>query len=178
MTGKIILMLYTVVGIPLSIAAYTYAAKFTIAVVSLAIETTESRLFNHKCVRHKQLKVLVTTLVLLILLVTAATYMTSKDDLDNLSRIDSVYFWFCTLSTVGYGDITFQLDRYVQNQPLLLFYILFTCVFGLGLIATIVSSFIQIIVDSKATEKAKQTSCCATLLCRNRNYDLKCVENG
>ena len=171
-------MFYTVIGIPLSIAAYTYAAKFTIAVVSLVIESTEARFFNQKRVRHKQLKVLIITLIILIIVVTAATYMTSQSDLDNFSRIDSVYFWFCTLSTIGYGDFTFHLNKYVENQPILLLYIAFTCLFGLGLIATIVSSFIQIMVDTKATEKAKQTSCCAVILCRKRNYDLKVVGNG
>ena len=172
--GKLLLMAYTTIGIPLSIAAYTYAAKFTIAVASVLIEAGEARLFkHHRRVRNKQAKVLIITFGLLLLLVIAAAYMTSHSELDNFEIVDSFYFWFCTLSTIGYGDYNFNLQNYVDHHPGLTLYIVFTFLFGLGLVATIARTMAQIIANSKARSRANKTSYCPVFCCRNTKYEIE-----
>ena len=52
----------------------------------------------------------------------------------------SIYFWFISLTTIGYGDLHFDRDRHLENIHLLLISASLL-LFGLGMVAAVIESF-------------------------------------
>ena len=59
--------------------------------------------------------------------------------------IDSVYFWYCTWTTIGFGDFNFNLVKYREASIFMIVVIAFMLIFGIGLVATVVTAAVQFI---------------------------------
>ena len=135
-----ILLPFAIFGIPLALQTYTLAGRLLLKMVRRFIHYIERRLFKVVIVNYLELKtLLLIAFVFLITLLLAGFYAT-LENFHGLSFIDGLYFWFVSLTTIGYGDITTPAERYFQNPYMIIFDDVFT-VLGLGVVAATVDSF-------------------------------------
>lgn len=130
---------------------YSVAGKLLVQVFTVMIRKLDESLgleYTEKVVR---IKVLVVSLCAMFLIILIGCGITTRNDMENLSFHSSMYFWFVSLTTIGYGDIHFDRNKHLQSPHLLLLSA-GNLLFGLGIVAAIIESF------ALALEKVDLTS--------------------
>ena len=135
-----ILLPFALFGIPLALQTYTIAGRLLLKMVKRFIHYIERRLFKVVTVTYLELKTLLLTAFILLITMLLAGFYATLENFHGLSFIDGLYFWFVSLTTIGYGDITTPAERYFQNPYMIIFDDIFT-VLGLGVVAATVDSF-------------------------------------
>ena len=73
--------------------------------------------------------------------------VTSAPSMENLDFSSSFYFWFISLSTIGYGDITFKRDQHLKSPHMLVLAVL-NLLFGIGILAAIIAA-ISLVLEKR-----------------------------
>eukprot|EP00794_Sanderia_malayensis_P013843 gene13843-15289_t len=161
--GKIATIFYAIIGIPLTIVLYTVTADFMEMLVGAIICLVEKRLLKRKTVRNVTSKTLATLVILLIVYLCIVSYINTREDEGNLRAIDSVYYWFQTLTTIGYGDVQ---PVYTHNDFIeLIMRVIFA--FGMGITASIISALARLVNKFNGKRMRK------ILSFSNRSYEFK-----
>ncbi|KAG8287825.1 Potassium channel sub K member 1 [Homalodisca vitripennis] len=117
--GKVFCMLYAMLGIPLTLVLLSALVERLMIPVTLLLQFLNSRLghlyqpFN---IRVLHLLIIAACHVILLMLIPAAVFATLEPDWDYL---DSLYYCFISLTTVGLGD---YIPGDSPNQPYRPFY--------------------------------------------------------
>ena len=74
--------------------------------------------------------------------------------MENWYFSSSIYFWFISLTTIGYGDLHFDRDRHLANPHLLLISASLL-LFGLGMVVAVIESF-ALALEKKTSEEEEE----------------------
>ncbi len=161
--GKIATIFYAFIGIPLTVALYTVAADFMKKLVGRIIHIVEIKWLKRKSVRWMTRKTLAALVVLLITYLFIVSFVSTQRNCGDLRLIDSVYFWFQTLTTIGYGDVYPQYPHNDFAEMALRV----TFAFGMGIAASIISALAALVheINGKKVLRALSFS--------RRTYELK-----
>ena len=134
--GKVTTIFYAIFGIPLSISMYTRASEMVNAIVRNLIKLLEMKLLKRQHVKYLHAKTLTISIVLFLAFFFSLVYFNTLHDHGNLTLIDSTYYWFQTLTTIGYGDVYPMSDHNDVTETILRI----SFMFGLGMMASLISS--------------------------------------
>lgn len=147
--GRWALILYALVGMPLALTMYSVAGKLVVQLITYLLDMFQSRV-NKKPgveVSHLQLKTLSLSVVLFLLIILIGCCVTGAPSMENLDFSSSFYFWFISLSTIGYGDITFKRDKHLESPHMMMLAVL-NLLFGIGILAAIIAA-ISLVLEKR-----------------------------
>jgi potassium channel subfamily K protein len=133
-------MAYALLGIPLCIVMFQSIGERLNTFVTFVLKHTK------KCLKLKSSEVSQTNLIIVganlcIIVLTAGAAAFSS--YENWSYINSIYYCFITLTTIGFGDfVALQKDRSLQKKPEYVAFSLIFILFGL----TVVSAAMNLLV--------------------------------
>ena len=156
--GKLLLIPFTLIGIPLNYAFLGISGAVLKTWILNLIQFIEKRVFKRADVSGERTKVLIGTISVIIvcLLVNAMTYRFYT----KLDFVTSLYFYYITLTTIGYGDYTMaQIDTGENSSVVIVTIFVLVPFFWLGMIS--LSSFLQALSDSIHVTK----ECCLFCAC-------------
>ena len=157
------LMAYAVIGIPLAVTMYSVAGKLLVQFITLAVRIFQTRVLRLQSeVTHIQMKTLFASVCFMLTIMLIGCAVTTSEKMEDLEFSSSIYFWFVSLTTIGYGDIHFNRDKHLQS-PHLLMVSAGNLLFGLGIVAAIIEAF------SMALEKKDLQM--STIIIDNNNED-------
>lgn len=134
---------------PLALTMYSVAGKLVVQLITYLLDMFQSRV-NKKPgveVSHLQLKTLSLSVVLFVLIILIGCCVTGAPNMENLDFSSSFYFWFISLSTIGYGDITFKRDKHLASPHMLMLAVL-NLLFGIGILAAIIAA-ISLVLEKR-----------------------------
>ena len=134
--GKIMTIIYAIVGIPVSIAMYTSASALATSSIRNSIRYVELNCFQKRHVKYLHGKTVFISFLLFLAFFFTLAYWNTLHDNGSLSLIDSSYYWFQTLTTIGYGDVYPQ----AEHNDLVENILRVSQMFGLGMTASFISS--------------------------------------
>ena len=140
--GRLFLIPYTIIAIP---AMMTLLAR-----CGDVLTSANRKLFKviqKYCCQKKQYvsEALFSTISITLVLccyIQIGPILTVMISMENWTYIDSVYYWFVTFSTIGFGDIQYTID---DHEYVILIYRLF----GLALLAGVINSLIVWLKERK-----------------------------
>uniref|UniRef100_A0A1I8HRM2 Potassium channel subfamily K member 9 n=1 Tax=Macrostomum lignano TaxID=282301 RepID=A0A1I8HRM2_9PLAT len=139
-TGKVVCMLYSLVGIPLCIVMFQSIGERLNALITFILRSLK-RLFRCKNTDVSQTNLIVVSINIGTLVLAAGAALFSH--YESWNYLDSVYYCFITLTTVGFGDmVALQKNDQLKNRP---DYVLFSLVFIMAGL-TVVSSAMNLMV--------------------------------
>lgn len=120
---------------------YSNAGKLLSEVLTLIVKRINKKV-TRKNVSTKfvQWEVLLTSIVSVVFIMLIGCSITTRADMEDWNFSSSIYFWFISLTTIGYGDLHFDRDRHLANPHLLLISASLL-LFGLGMVAAVIESF-------------------------------------
>jgi len=86
-----------------------------------------------------QWQVLITSILSVLLIMLIGCSITTRDYMEDWAFSSSFYFWFISLTTIGYGDLHFNRNRHLANIHLLLISASLL-LFGLGMVAAVIEA--------------------------------------
>lgn len=138
--GKLFCMGYALAGIPLCMIMFQSVGERLNTFVTYILKNIK-KCFRFKKTEVSQTDVLFITLSLSSLILTTGTLLFSE--LENWSIIDSVYYCFITLTTIGFGDfVAMQKDNILQTRPGYVLFVLLFILIGL----TVISAAMNLLV--------------------------------
>lgn len=151
--GRYSIIAYAIIGIPLGLTMYSIAGKLLVQLITFLVRKFESVVLKNKVeVRYMYIKTFVVGIVFLLLLMMTGSLVTTSSSMENLDATSSIYFWFVTWSTIGYGDITFHRDRHLQSPHLMLIAV-FNLLFGLGMYVAIIEALSTAMVKQEKDDE-------------------------
>ena len=139
--GKVAVIIYATFGIPLAIAMYSSAADIILTLISRTVNKIEVGWMGRDRVQKMGQKRMLTSILLLIVYTAVLSYIFSSPQIGNLTTVDSVYLVFQSLSTIGYGDISYKHELDALQVTLLIA----TSSFGIGLTASVITSIVEVV---------------------------------
>eukprot|EP00794_Sanderia_malayensis_P013844 gene13844-15290_t len=138
--GKICLICYAMIGVPLAMAMYTVAGQMVIKIIAHALIRIEVNWLKRRQVRNMERKKCIISFLLLGAYTWAIAFLI-YEGFGNLSLVDCQYLIFQTLSTIGYGDVLPSGEFTISQNVILCL----TGWFGIGLTATLIASLVNMI---------------------------------
>ena len=135
------MIIYATFGIPLAIAMYSSAADIILTLISRTVNKIEVGWMGRDRVQKMGQKRMLTSILLLIVYTAVLSYIFSSPQIGNLTTVDSVYLVFQSLSTIGYGDISYKHELDALQVTLLIA----TSSFGIGLTASVITSIVEVV---------------------------------
>ena len=147
--GRWALILYAIFGMPLALTMYSVAGKMLVQLITYVLDMIQTRVYKkpNEEVKNLQLKTLALSIVLFVLIILTGCFVTSSSSMENLDFSSSFYFWFISLSTIGYGDITFKRKRHLMSPHLMCVAVL-NLLFGIGILAAIIAA-ISLVLEKR-----------------------------
>ena len=146
-------MIYALFGIPLTILLYQSVGDIINAFFAFLIRRVKRRTGNLTRVRNIELGMLDGILITIYFGVGAATFST----LENWSYLDSLYYCFITLSTIGFGDyVALQKhNHHMSHTAYLALWVTFIML-GLAVISSGLNLFIRFTMEITTTDQSKK----------------------
>ena len=133
--GRAFLIGYATIGIPLTAMMLTMIGEKTKDFIKSCIVSIEKNFFKKERPQNINAKSVVAILVVTIILILVIASISTL--LDGWSFSLSIYVWFVTLTTIGFGDYIPQGSGDPSLFPIVVAYSLITSFLGLALIASI-----------------------------------------
>ena len=141
--GRIIVMFYAIIGIPLNLWTLKVMGDSITSLLSKLISKFDKVVLKKTEERHLKLKVVAGMAILNIamLLIGGLMYKYSE----NWTYLESVYYCFIVYSTIGFGDLVPDEGHKVasNNEIIMMFVRAFNLIIGLSLLSSLLSSIIQ-----------------------------------
>eukprot|EP00794_Sanderia_malayensis_P006111 gene6111-6815_t len=101
--GRLFLIVFALVGIPLNILALATVGEHITIGICYGISRLSRLCCKTRTVRHINIKVMIVSITLMVIMLFAggALYVTTE----NWTYIDSIYYCFVALATIGFGDL-------------------------------------------------------------------------
>uniref|UniRef100_A0A7M5U2V6 Potassium channel domain-containing protein n=2 Tax=Clytia hemisphaerica TaxID=252671 RepID=A0A7M5U2V6_9CNID len=112
--GKFLTIIYAMFAIPITTASVVFLGRFITAVIKYLIIFFESRVLKRDKITKFQRKVIFIEVLLNIILVLILSLLYKKTILQHQGFLESVYYVLITISTIGFGDVTWDFE-YVNN---------------------------------------------------------------
>ena len=149
--GQGVTMMVSLVGIPVTMLALKSAGDLVACSIQLLIIKLEAGVFKTDTSKHLKAKVFFVTNILIVILLLFLTVFSIH--MENWSLLQSLYVWYTTFTTVGFGDfiptesMTLKAaNDEVPQHEVTLFGIFFSIPIFTGL--SLVSCLLSVIVDS------------------------------
>ncbi len=139
--GKIALMLFATLGIPLALAFYTVAGEIITTSISRLITKIEVCWLKRDHVEKLEAKKLLGSFILLTCYSAIVSKLICTAAFQDVSAVDSSYMIFQTVTTIGYGDIVTDLRRSLGQE----IFLMSTGAFSLGLTASLINSIVRVV---------------------------------
>ena len=114
----------------------------------------ERRFYYRKTVKISAKKVCVVQFIILILAWGLFSMSAHRVQRPNLTPVDAIYFVYCTLTTIGYGDYYFPPTLRVRHIPLSISITLLLTV-AMATLASVITSISEIVRSMKIGEELK-----------------------
>ena len=105
-------MVFAMISIPITTASVVFCGRFITAAIKYFIISFESRVLKHDKITKCQRKIMCIELLLNLTVTLLLSLLDNKTSMQNYSFFDSFYFIFITISTIGFGDITNNIEYY------------------------------------------------------------------
>ena len=158
MLGQLLTVLYSLVGLPISMLALKTIGEVIVSLVHSLVLRIEKRLFKTRHVHKIRMKTFLVTCVLMILFLLLGTVI--QVTAEGWSFVEGIYTWFVILATIGFGDyIPFQtLDQrfHGANQKILWVVIVIMAFFtlaGLCVVSAVLTSLVQAAEEYRSNTK-------------------------
>lgn len=149
--GQGVTMIVCLVGIPVTMLALKSAGDLVARSIRLLIIKLEAGLFKTDTTKHLKAKVFFVTSILIVILLLFLTVLSIH--MENWSLLQSLYAWYTTFTTVGFGDfiptesLTLKAaNGEVPQHQVTIFGIFYSIPVFTGL--SLVSCLLSVIVDS------------------------------
>ena len=150
--GRTLTIIAALFGIPLTLITLNSIGAMVTNSCTKAIFATETRLLKRTAVKRMNIKCFILVVVLLMLILfLGALALTSATQ---WSYSESFYFWFVTLSTVGFGDYVIGSERIIADMGtwaslfIEIAYIILTLM-GLAILASVIDGAIKLTGEIK-----------------------------
>ena len=163
--GKLATMIYAIPGIAIAVTTYTYAGHALCVLSKILIVFIERKVMKHNKIKQCDIKVFIIQVILCLTMMLIQAAIHSREDMQNIRYFDSIYTMFITLTTIGFGDFSHDIDTHMVKNVWYMFIIdslLF--LIGLATTASIITS-ISNIMSSK-----QPVSCCCCKSVRNITF--------
>lgn len=138
--GKIMTMLYAIPAIGVTVTMYSYAGKFINNITKIVLLLLEINLLKHERISHCAIKAFVGQILFSLFSLFILGMLVHHGNYKELSLIDSVYYGFITLTTIGFGDVYIPPEQLLES-PVVFVTRLFIFFFGMGAVASVITSF-------------------------------------
>ena len=164
-------MIYASVGIPFTIAYYSLIADIITILIARLIRKLERKLLKRRQVHHLEIKVFLMSCLFNTVFLHVPCALMSTLATPKLSYIDSMYFMFQTITTIGYGDIYphFSDQRSVKSY-VIIGIVDALSLLGLALVAAVIAAMVKYLEALKAK---KLQAVLSSLTKRNKNSDYR-----
>ena len=167
--AKVVIIFYSLLGIPIALAMLAEASEVSIHNFSKGIVYFERNILGRRDVSRDNFKIFFAALCSFLLTIFVGSVITTNSEFQNMSRLNAVYFWFVSITTIGFGDI--DVDRSSFHDWNIFIYLLYALclIFGLALMASLLN------VASKIIMKGRwgKLSCCDGFLFDDELYENK-----
>ena len=159
MGGKVVTIFYGLIGIPLFLYTMAAAGDITNYFINLLLQLIDVKWLKRQTIRNKHIKIMVIQSILMIVAILSASLATT--DSLGWSYFDSIYAWFITFSTIGFGDFvpSSRISNYAQHIASLALGLT-----GLSIIASVINTVIDVI-ETRVTEGRTDARCCLLKFC-------------
>ena len=141
--GRIILIFYALVGIPLNLWTLKVMGDVFTSLLTNLVSKFEKTVLRRQELKHIKLKVVagMAALNITVLLLGGLMYKVSE----NWSYIEGIYYCFIVYSTIGFGDLVPNEGHEFSSQKevFMMFVRGFNLIIGLSLLSSLLSSIIQ-----------------------------------
>ena len=162
-------MIYASAGIPFTIAYYSLIADIITILIAKLIRKLERKLLKRRKVNHLEIKVFLMSCLFSNVFLHLSCALISTLATPKLSYIDSMYFMFQTITTIGYGDVY---PHYGDPQSIKSYAITlivgYLSLLGLALLAAVIASMVKYLESLKAK---KLRAVLSSLSKGNKNSD-------
>lgn len=136
-------IVYAAFGIPLSIAMYTTSSELITKAIRNLICFIETKCLKRQDPRGLTAKTFFAMTLVFVVFFFSVSYVNTVKKYGNLTMIDSTYYWFQTLTTIGYGDVYPN----AEHDDLMQFITKLLHVFGLGIIASLITAAVKLVTE-------------------------------
>ena len=161
--SKVFSMIYAVVSIPLFLYALAAAGEVKKMTIDKILYLVEIRALKRSQINRKHQKVLLFTVVLFFVEMLLASTVVQQL-VSEWSYLDSFYYWFITVSTIGFGDYVLSYEGNNKSSTVYLFCVIIVNLILQSGLATIFST-----ITDMLTEKAQSRG--RFCLKRNKNEE-------
>ena len=153
--GKIATIFFALLGIPFCLYTLAAAGNVMNYLINLLLQSIELRCLKRQAIENKNAKVMATQFILMIFAILIASGATSNSM--GWSYFDSVYGWFITFSTIGFGDFVPYTGIGKLTDPVQYIASMLFSMFGLSIIASVINTIAEIL--QTRDEKQRDNGC-------------------
>ena len=167
--GKILLIFFAGVGIPLTLWLLALCGQIQTAFhckVVRFISKTVARLRQKRDNADGNTKILAIGVTLVYIFVTGIISIFLIQPESKWSYVDCTYYWFCTVTTIGYGDLTIR-PHAMGN----ILYWLILKILGLALMAGFINSCQQFLQEARLKKLKTKSKVISHMIRRKTKYN-------
>ncbi|XP_048587971.1 potassium channel subfamily K member 4 isoform X2 [Nematostella vectensis] len=156
-SGRLFLIFFAMVGIPLNLVTLQSVGEHINLVMHILIRQVERNMLKRSSVRHEHVKIFLLSIALIVLILPLGGLMYYRSEHENgWTYLDSVYYCFVAISTIGFGDLVPNEGREPDSTYERVMWFIRLLYLGLGL--SLVSSVFTSV--SSATKQLKVAFSC------------------
>ena len=110
------IIIYGLLSIPTSTVSVVFCARFIVGTVKLFILAIESNVLKRKRIYYFRRKLIFIQVLLNLLAGLIYSAIVHNMYLYDRHFLDSIYFVFVTISTIGFGDISYNVDDNLKKK--------------------------------------------------------------
>ena len=185
-----VVMFYASIGIPLNVVFHCLLGDTITKMIAKLIHRVEYKLLKRRRVHKLPVKVFFLSSLANVVFLNLSCILISVLLTPKLSYIDSMYYWFQTVTTIGYGDVYPDYIEQGSIRSVLLTAITgILFLFGIGLTSSLVAAIVKYLDSLKAKQlrvalssfsirKKKMDKYCSGEVIDDINMTTACLDNS